>query len=270
MSDVLRKPDTARAADALAASAAAFGALLAMRPGATWHEESGVRWVDTGIPDATFNGVYHVQRADGDHDSAVSRVVAHFRHRGLPFHWQVCSPPEATRAGAVLQSHGLRHDETEPGMWLDLGSLPEPPAATPDLDIRPVTDHELLRLWIDVWGCGAPRAVTELWYQVYSALPFGPDGVLRMFIGFRNGEPVATVYLFLAAGVAAVHYVVTRPEFRRRGFGAAMTDHAVREARDAGYRVAVLTASAMGHDMYRRIGFGHCSVVANYECHPSA
>src|SRR5437588_294535 len=77
----------------------------------------------------------------------------------------------------------------------------------------------------------------------------------RYFLGRLNGKPVATAKLFVGAGVAAVHHVVTLPEMRRRGIGTAMTLRVLHDARAMGYRVGVLTASPDGLGSYRRIGF---------------
>ena len=135
-------------------------------------------------------------------------------------------------------------------MRLDLSVPLKPATHVPSLQIRPVTDTEMLRTWMQTWGCGAPDEVVERWNRVYAALPYGPDGALRLFIGMLAGEPVATVYLHITEHVATVHYVVTRHEFRRRGIGAVMTEFAAREARSADCRIAVLTASALGADVY--------------------
>jgi ribosomal protein S18 acetylase RimI-like enzyme len=108
-----------------------------------------------------------------------------------------------------------------------------------------------------------------------------------MFLGLLDDVPVATVYLHLAAvrtpGVsppvlpgpvsapgqsATVHYVVTLPEYRRRGIGAVMTEFALREARAAGCRSAVLTASALGAGVYRRLGFRETGLVSTYVWSP--
>jgi len=50
-------------------------------------------------------------------------------------------------------------------------------------------------------------------------------------VGTLAGELVATVALFFEAGVAAIEHVVTLPEVRGQGIGAAMTLMAAREAR---------------------------------------
>jgi GNAT superfamily N-acetyltransferase len=153
-------------------------------------------------------------------------------------------------------------------MRFEISAPPDTAAHVRGLRIRPVTDAEALRTWMRTWGCGAPDEVIERWHRVFSALPYGPDGALRMFIGTLADEPVATVYLHLTGPVATVHYVVTRHEFRRRGIGGAMTEFAVREARSADCRVAVLSASALGAGVYRRLGFREIGLVSNYVWFP--
>ncbi|MCE6995101.1 GNAT family N-acetyltransferase [Saccharothrix sp. S26] len=268
MGGIVRDADPSTATAALAASKAAFAELLGSLPGASAHERPGVRWVDTGLPDSVFNGVHDVA-AEGFADS-VALVRAHFAARGVPFHWETGLRPEPPDSDAILTGHGLRHVEDEPGMWLDL-TRPRPAApAVAGLSIRPVADDEALRDWVWTWGCGAPDEVTEPWYRAYSALPHGPGTALRMFVGYLGGRPAVTAYLFLAAGVAAVHYVVTRPEHRRLGLGTAMTATVLDEAVDAGRRVAVLTASPSGTGIYRRLGFRECCLVRTYEWGPPA
>ena len=72
---------------------------------------------------------------------------------------------------------------------------------------------------------------------------------------------MATVKLYYDAGVVCVHHVVTIQAMRRRGIGTAMVVHALREARDRGYQVAVLTSSPDGFHAYEQLGFRtYCSV----------
>lgn len=253
---------------ALDANKAAFAVMLGSIPSATLHDESGLCWVETGSPDSEFNGVYQAPGSGADFAAGVTRARSYFQERGTPFHWELGLRPEPEDAAEILMRHGLGLSDEEPGMWLDLGTLPRDEHPVKRLSIRAVTDQELLRQWMWVWGCHAPNEAINRWYRVYAALPYDSGGALRMFVGFLDGKPAATVYLFLAAGVAAVHYVVTLPEFRRRGIGAAMTDFATREARAAGYRVAVLTASSLGINIYRRLGFQECCVVGTYEWSP--
>lgn len=227
-------------------------------------------WVDSGLPDSTFNYVYRAPTSQAEFAIAVAAAQDHFRRRQLPFHWSVGLRPEPTRAAATLAGRGLRFDYAEPAMRLDLNALPKPAPHGHGLQIRRVADTAMLRTWMQTWGCGAPDEVIERWYRVYAALPYDSDGVLRLFISTLANEPVATVYLHITGRIATVHYVVTRHEFRRRGIGTAMTKHALREARAADCRVAVLTASALGANIYRRLGFRETGLVSNYLWTPDA
>ena len=92
----------------------------------------------------------------------------------------------------------------------------------------------------------------------------------KILTGFSNfgtiaGEPVATVALFLGAGVAAIEHVVTIPQVRRQGIGAAITLMAAQEARAQGYRISVLTSSPMGFNIYSRLGFREYCTFRTYE-----
>jgi len=268
MTDVVLPGDGPRALAAWWDNATAFDGLVGAVPGAAYHRGTEVSWVDSGVAQAAFNSVRPALATAAGWSTALAQAAPHFAARRLPYHCTVELGPDAMTIGPVLYDWGLVHDETEPAMWADLTVAAPDAPPVPGLTTHPVQDSAALWDWMTVWGCGAPSAVVESWYQLYSQLPYASWDSLRMYLGRLSGEPAATVYVFLGAGVAAVHYVVTRPEYRRRGIGAAMTRLARDEARAAGYRVAVLTASDLGLNMYRRLGFTECGRLASYVWHP--
>jgi GNAT superfamily N-acetyltransferase len=270
VSDALHGFGPSAASALLDTSKAAFAAMLGRMPGASLHGGDGLWWVDTGVPDAEFNGVYQAPDSgdDDEYAASVAEAVTYFRKRKLPFHWQTGLRPEPVDARAILVKNGLRHEDDEPGMWLDLASVAHEPIVKTGLQIRPVIGEGTLRDWFDVWGFAAPADTRERWYDVYAHLPYVPGGDLPMFVGYIDGAAVATCYLHITGAVAAVHYVVTAKDRRRQGIGAAMTDMALRAARAAGCRIAVLTASPYGINIYRRLGFQECCMVGTYSWAP--
>ena len=104
-------------------------------------------------------------------------------------------------------------------------------------------------------GFEFPAFLEPLWPEVFAFGGERLDDPLRYFIGWSDGQAVATSSLILAAGVAGVYCVAALPEVRRKGIATAMTLAALRQARALGYRVAVLQATEMGAGVYRRIGF---------------
>jgi ribosomal protein S18 acetylase RimI-like enzyme len=254
--------DTRRALDA---GQADFAELLAAAlPGAALHEASGVAWIDSGVPDDAFNYVYRAALPDAQLAAGAAEVIAHFQRRVLPFRWSAGLRGEAPRTAELLAQCGLQFVEQEPGMGLDLRAPYEDAAMPAGLEIVAVTDAGLLRQWMAAWGCGAPDDVVDRWFHVYASLPYGSDERLRLFVGLLDGKPAATVYVHLVGDCATVHYVVTLPEFRRCGLGAAMTTRALHEARAAGCRAAVLCASDLGRGVYERLGFREACRVSTY------
>jgi predicted acetyltransferase len=65
--------------------------------------------------------------------------------------------------------------------------------------------------------------------------------------------------------MAELFGVSTRSAWRRRGFGTAMTVHALRATRADGVHTAVLQASADGAGVYARIGFTPFGEVTEYK-----
>lgn len=270
MDTILQDLSASSVAQALDANKIAFGTLLSTLPGAALSVEPGLRWFETGVPNSLFNGVVQTRLESGELARAIERVLVRFRQRNLPFHWHIGPSSQSSALNNLLEAHGILHDEDEPGMWIDLWALNEQLPLSARLVIQSVDTDEQLRQWTRTWGCGAPEEVIQHWYTVYAGLPYGSRQGLRLYLGLMDGEPVATVELFLAAGVAAINHVVTVHRYRRQGIGALMTLMAAREARETGYRVGVLTASPMGINIYRRLGFQECCQVSTYEWNPAS
>jgi ribosomal protein S18 acetylase RimI-like enzyme len=268
MTDILQNLDPASIAQTLDANKIAYGAHLSTFPGAAFHNDPGICWFETGAPLDQFNGVLQIQLDSAALPPAIDRVLAHFRQRNLPFQWHLGPSSRPADAGNLLQARGIAHVEDEPGMALELRALNEDVPLSPHMTIQPVTTPEELRRWAEVWGGGAPEAVTRQWTAFYSRLRFGPEGQLRFYLGLVQGQPVATSALFLGAGVASVEHVVTLPQARRQGIGAAMTLHTACDARKSGYRVGMLFASPMGITIYRRLGFREYGIFSTFEWQP--
>jgi GNAT superfamily N-acetyltransferase len=256
-------------APALDANKIAFRTLLSTLPHAVLHDEPGLLWFETGISADNFNGVMRTRLEPEALPAAIERLLAHFQQRNLPFQWHIGPCTQPTNLGDLLEAHDISHDEDEPGMALDLLALNEDLPVVPNLVMDPVLTEGQLHQWARTTYCGAPEEAIHHMFTVYSGLPFGPQSSLRLYLGTINGEPVATTALFFAAGVAYIGRVVTVHTFRRQGIGAMMTLQTAREARMAGYRVAVLNASPMGINIYRHLGFKECCVISTYVWHPT-
>lgn len=254
MTDIVRSIDPSTIASVIEANINAYLLSFARIPGSHLRQDSQCAWVDSGIADSTFNSVVLARFSPESVAAEIETILAHFRARSLPFTWHIgpgSGPPDL---GDRLLAHGLNHDEDEPGMAVDLDRARDDFAIPSGLEITPVRDQSDLREWVNVWLFGAPPHIREIYFGALRQRGLGDDLPWHYYLGRVAGRPVAISELFMGEGVASVQYVVTVPEVRRRGIGAALTQHVTREARARGYRVAVLTASPSGIGIYRRMG----------------
>jgi ribosomal protein S18 acetylase RimI-like enzyme len=74
-------------------------------------------------------------------------------------------------------------------------------------------------------------------------------------IAFDGNEPVSVACGFRTAETGGIYYVATPPEFRGRGYGAAVTTEATNHLFDQGVQQVVLQSSPVGFGVYERLGF---------------
>ncbi|MEX1252884.1 MAG: GNAT family N-acetyltransferase [Dehalococcoidia bacterium] len=224
--------------------------------GECW-ERDGLTIAASSVPMRSFNNVFLQQRPERPVET-LSEVSAYFRDRGLPFRLRFLegapAPSEDDLAEWGLQRHG--------GIpCLALSPL-RADASVSELTVRLVDDEATLRDHTAVVAEGFEWKTTTLSGVFTPRLIEAPEW--RGYVGYRDGRPVATSQLVFTEGVAGVYYVATVEEARRRGFGEAMTRHALNEGAAAGCAIANLQASEMGEPIYRRMGFEQVGYYRTY------
>jgi GNAT superfamily N-acetyltransferase len=79
------------------------------------------------------------------------------------------------------------------------------------------------------------------------------DRAFVCWVGYNGGVPVSTAASVTSGGTVGIYNIATSAPFRGKGYGEAITRHAIAAALPAG-RV-VLQSTAQGLSLYRRIGF---------------
>jgi ribosomal protein S18 acetylase RimI-like enzyme len=110
-----------------------------------------------------------------------------------------------------------------------------------------------------------PDPLVVRFYELAAAVLLSGDCPLRLYVGYLGAEPVAASEATRAGGVVGLYNVATRREFRRRGFGAALTAWPLRDGRAQGDRTAVLQAASEGVRLYERIGFRRYGDITEYK-----
>jgi ribosomal protein S18 acetylase RimI-like enzyme len=189
--------------------------------------------------------------------------------------WVGPSSHPSSKRDSILEAAGFRRsDEEEVGMAAALSTLVASPSPHPpptDLQIVAAKTAALLHDFGEVLNSIFPpppyHGYTDLAAWFAAAAPQAdlesPSCPYRAFVGYLDGKPVASGSLFLGAGVAGIYDIATKPEYQRRGYAGLMMETVLDEARNEGYKTAVLEASLEGKSVYKRLGFaeaGLCEV----------
>ena len=270
MAEIMTDTSPAGMVAAVAEGITAFFHLLAQVPGGEARTEDGLTLAITRVPMSFFNGVFRAQIDPGLPDAEIDRrigaVVAYLQPRGIPFGWWVMPDDYPSDLRARLVTQGFVPEEEQPAMAIDLNHLGPVPELPPGIVIEEIREREGLveHMRLVAVGFELPSEVETAFRMAVEELPVGPSTPVRCFVAREQGRPVGTSLVVLAGRAAAIFDVVTVPEARGRGIGTLVTDVALRAARDAGQRIAILESSPIGYNVYRRLGFAEYGQIAHY------
>ena len=209
-----------------------------------------------GAKEATYQGVGYANLTGDNIDQKIESVITYFKERQLPFMWYIGYDTQPKNLGEILQEHGLQYGGNAPAMAINLSELKERPIPK-GLTVELVENNEGLRTFFDVW-CESypfPTGLGDIYYHIFTSEGFKLDYPNRFYVGYLDGEPVATSRVFLGENVASLWWVSCHPSARGRGVGSAMTYIPLNEVMSLGYKVASLYATNMGAHVYPKLGF---------------
>ena len=205
-----------------------------------------------------FKAVWRTHLAEGEVEDAIDRVIAWFKSRGAPFfYWWVNPHTRPADMPERLLARGF-----EPGlvdsrcMGIDLRSLSTASPQIPGFVVKLVETQPALEDWRDVLVSAyeSPSIIGQAWVDATLALGLA-NAPWKLYLGYLDGQPVATILLFDGAGVTGLLAVSTLACVRGRGIGTGITLLPLLQARQQGARTCVLFSSDMGYGVYRRMGF---------------
>lgn len=239
-------------------------------PGGEVYEDAELLRVFTG-PGNGPNGVLRArfQRHDRAYvEAKVNAIIDFFAQRQLPsMFWSVGQSSLPADLDAILRRQSFRRGKSTQALLLSTESVNTESLTPPGFFIQEIEDVEALAHLkaIEVKGFGSSQEYAQHYYDGYLKAGFGKKNTKwHHFLGWLDHAPVAIASLLLHEGIAGIYGVATIPQARRQGIGAAMTLHAIHEARALGYSNVTLAPTDMSERIYRRIGFQDCCTVWHY------
>jgi GNAT superfamily N-acetyltransferase len=203
----------------------------------------------SGIPEDHWNVVF-LKRMAKRPQEIMEKWEQFFASRKFPF--RVLFPKGLESAFLpLLRERGYKASDPLPVMTLE--NLPEKMDHNDDLVIKQVGTLEELRDFQEAGERGFSLPEGSGSFVMTEQTFLLPE--VEMFIGYTENQPVCTSMLFRTGNVAGIYWVSTLPEYRNRGFGAAITLQAIMAGKDQGCRFVSLQASSMGKPVYTRMGF---------------
>ncbi len=236
--------------DAVVSFHEAWQAVITAFPQHTYASAGGCVVGRTGLPAASFNGVWG--RARDVSAPAVLAAVDELAAGSLP--WSVeLRPGYPVELDDALAERGLVVTGDVPLMVLaDPGRLANVVAAAAG-DLRPVVTFNDLAAAVELMqeGFGMPAELAR------DAMPMRmllmPQATV--WLASVDGVPVSTALAAVFGDACGIYNVATPDAYRRCGYGALVTAQAVLAAVGAGARYAYLQSSPMGYRVYERLGF---------------
>lgn len=259
------RPDLQLAADENLAAHAAWA--TSHLEGAHTLQDNELVLVDSGMPCDTFNFVCRARLASATAPRRVQEAIAHFRAAGRPFSWWLGPGYAPACLPDLLRGAGLAQADTEVAMALDLAALPAAGPDVPGLEIRRVCTTADLRAFAAI--AAANWAPPDPWvlrfYERAAAVLLAADAPRRLYLGAVAGTPVATAEATEGGGLIGLYNISTRPDFRRRGIGLAMTHAPLAAAAREGHTTAILQAADAGARVYARLGFRPFGTITEFK-----
>lgn len=212
--------------------------------------------VQTESMDDSFNYILGAHFNSETAHTRIASILDLYRQKNLPFSWWVSNKEDAPELPLLLKEHGLRLKETNVGMYLHLDGEKDSFSAQIKRVQGPQELQEFARIISEI---GGPKDCYEKIYQPLPALLYQEGAPLEMYLLFDSvANAISTGLLLFHANVAGIYYIATSPQHRKQGHASRMMKFLLNRAKDKGYNIAILAASAQGKPVYEKLGFKEC------------
>jgi len=241
-------------------------ALYAEAAGGEVLRSGGVQISASGLPARVLNAVNVAQFSTENATWEIQRAAAVFERRGVPFRWFAGPTSTPGDLPERLEAAGIGPLTNSPGMALEIARMRDEPTTVAGLEVREVADAADFEAWFRVSVESFPfdPVVGAAWRAAHAPLGYGDASLLHNYVAWLNGRPVDVSALLIGRETAGIWNVGTLADVRGRGVGRETTLAALRDARAAEQRLAVLGSSPMGLPVYTRIGFAEVCRIRHF------
>lgn len=158
----------------------------------------------------------------------------------------------------LFLDHGFKLVFEQAAMYLDMRQYAG--EVSVELELVQVVSAWDVKMWTDV----AARSFDyEIDQAVISRISMHPD--IKLMMAFVNGEPAATVLIYLDSNVAGIHQMGVLPKHRGQGLARKLMQYVIHYCQQLGIRYITLQASFAGEPLYSKLGFNYQFKLYNFQ-----
>ena len=202
-----------------------------------------------------FSRIFMANFNESDLSASIEQIVSRIKKLNISASWYITPQSQPVNLQNFLKYYGFTYEEDWNAMAVNLENIPESFNFPEGMEIREVLNLDELKTWTDILvkSFEFPEIIQSYKKYFINAGLESPNS--HYYLGFLNGNPVATGILFEGEGAAGLFYIGTIPKARRKGIAKTMVNYLLNEAKDKGYHISILQASEMGYPVYKQIGF---------------
>ena len=202
-----------------------------------------------------FSRIFMANFNESDLATSIEQIVSRIRKLNISASWYITPQSRPVNLQNLLKDYGFTHKDDWSAMAIDLKTTPESFDIPEGMEIKEVLNLDELKTWTDILVKSFEFSEIIQSYKKYFINAGLESPNSHYYLGFLNGEPVATGVLFDGEGAAGLFYIGTVPKARRKSIAKTMVNYLLNEAKSKGYQISILQASEMGYPVYKKIGF---------------
>ena len=226
-------------------------------------DRGGLRLANSRHPWAMLNAAVLTEPVSGPADLAarVQTAATYFGHEGRPWFLAAGQAWLGDAAEEALSRLGLSKIGSVTGMVTE--QIAPPVRPLPEVQTRRIEDRagRLVLSDLNADAYGVPRD----WLRDLGLSDTLWQAPLYGYNAYVDGQAVATSLVIVLGGVLYVGWVVTAPDYRRRGLAELVMRRGLAHAtRDTGITRTALHSTAEGYPAYLRMGYRPTGELALY------
>lgn len=226
-----------------------FYLMCSRHPNFEFMDTDKLKWIQAKNADWP-SGIFYANFKNSELINEIKLMKDLIQSDEAPDGWTVGPLTRPKKFGKVLLKHDFLEVFHQAGMALHLSKLSTPTNINDALDVLVVENEEDLSYWGKIVS-----SVFHIKVDKELLVYLHTQSNIRFYLGVYNKTYVSSLLLYLIPEVAGLHAVSTLPDFRNQNFALTISNKALIDARDMGYKFGVLQASSLGQFVYTKLGF---------------